>query len=139
VFTFVRNRRSESSGTRKYLPDGPQAVEQLRRFANLWEALTKTVTAARAAYRRPEKKLTRYVDSKVRERGRLGKRRADEALSKLIAEVTSTNRTHHAIRVLRSRLKAKEPKVQRDKVKHARRLPGSQLAIRKTRYRKPEY
>jgi hypothetical protein len=113
----------------EYVPYHDQAVKMLRDIAEVWELASKKETAEQSTARLV-KRLTRYVDGKVRERGRLGKGPGDMAVALLVEEVTHSKRTHHAIRVARLRMKPKGPSAKGEKRPAVRRLPGSGYAGR---------
>jgi len=108
--------------------DGRTSPDTMRMLA---AGVAKALAATRRS-QRPDrddliKQLLRYVDGRVRERGRLGKRKADIAVAVLLEAATLSKWTADAVRVGRARLKKQLglPRVHKQKVQGPRRLRGS--------------
>jgi hypothetical protein len=111
----------------------PMTSEDLEAYADMLEAVrVKTRRATVPARRDKIRKLTAYVDKKIRQRGAVGKRRADASLGVLLTEVMPTKVTEAAQRVARSRMQGKKriPKVKRPRV---RALRGSRAGPRNSK------
>jgi hypothetical protein len=112
----------------------PMGSKDLETYADVLEAARlqtrRTSLPTRAA---KIHQLRKYVDKKIRERGAVGKRRADEALALLLSEVTGGKLTPAAQRVARSRMNRKEGKkrVAKPKRPAVRALRGSRAGPRK--------
>jgi hypothetical protein len=114
----------------------PMTPQDLETYADTLEAARlqtrHTPVPARAT---KIHQLRKKVDRKIRERGVVGKQRADAALALLLSAVTSEKLTQAAQRVARSRMNRKEGKkrVPKPKQPSVRALRGSRAGPRKSR------
>jgi hypothetical protein len=85
-------------------PEKRVGSEALRAYAEVLEQARKDTQHVPLRSRQTEvRRLLRYVDGKVRARGKLGKRQADKALALLLSEVTQERWSTSSLTMSRSR------------------------------------
>jgi hypothetical protein len=129
--------RIESSRLSYSLPAGVRvASDALAHYADALERARQNTRRTSVPERRLRiGQLITFVDGKVRERGGVGKRGADAALSLLLSEVMQEEMTAAGLRVARSRLNRAHGRrrTPRERLPVVRRLRGSRVRGRPPR------